>query len=336
MKLIPFKIGLLIAIMISTSHTAICGEYFPTLPLKYRQKRILKIKTEVEERFNKVKELVGDFSKYQKDKPKEEIKEEFKKIDSLRHELWYDGHNANTFTSSENYTIAQSLFKVGNDQWPLHWLAFEYNHADDSYNASTILIKGHDLFHFIALKEPVCDSVDHFFKVLINHDAKILVRLNPQGDSEYDGIKYWEDKLVKGENHDLIKTRIDYTRNTVQGPTIPYFYTNSWPCSSAIELEELYDLVTKVHETYGKSDLINPIVVHCSNGASNTGTFIAAFIIADKLSYLHSPKSLSLESIVLELSIQRPQMVINETQYLLLYEFIDYYKNRRGHTDTEL
>lgn len=331
MKQLLITAKLTVLIMISSFNLASGTEYFPALPLEFRQDRMWKIQAQIEKRWEKVKDAKQDFIFY-KNKSDKEIVEEFKKLDNYRNRLWYRNPNKRPLVSNEDYTIAQGLLHKGNDQWPLQWLAFDYNHVDDTFNASTILIDG---FHFIALKEPVCETVDAFFKILMNQDVKILIRLNPENENENISINYWEDKLIEGPYHHLIQTKIEYPLSVQEGATIPYFFTNNWIDNAIIELEELYKLISDVRKAYSHLDEKGPIACHCSAGVGRTGTFIAAFIIAENLD-MYKPKNLSIESIVLELSIQRPKMVFNEKQYLLLYRFVEYYIQQRGFANIEL
>lgn len=306
---------------------------FPALPIEIRKEREKKIREQIESRWNKLKELKkGEFARFERGKTDLEIQDEFRELNDFRNNLWYRNPKKMPLVSNEDYTIAQGLLKLGNDQYPLQWLAFEYNHIDNTYNASSIFM---DSFHFIALKEPTCNTLNAFFEILMNHDAKILVRLNPEIEHASIGINYWEDKVIGGPNHQLIQTKMETSHCTHEGAIIPYFSIENWKADSEITVEELFDLVINVKSTHIHQTEDGPIACHCSDGAGRTGTFIAACIISDFLDR-YKPKHLSIESIVLKLSIQRPKMVLNEDQYLLLYRFVDYYTQKLGFANTEL
>jgi len=106
---------------------------------------------------------------------------------------------------------------------------------------------------------------------------------------------------------------------------IPYCYTDEWTDNEGMRVEELYRLVQEVRAIYRLSDKERPIACHCASGVGRTGTFIAAFVLAELLDRSRDVSSLSIEEIVLKLSIQRPNLVGTKEQYLLIYRFADYY-----------
>lgn len=56
---------------------------------------------------------------------------------------------------------------------------------------------------------------------------------------------------------------------------------------------------------------------------------VLSFILADLLDRLKA-NEVSIEEVALRLSIQRPNMVGTEDQYILLYRFIDYYLEQKS------
>jgi len=202
-------------------------------------------------------------------------------------------------------------------QFP-YLFAFDYNCIDHTYNASNLFVDG---YHFIALEEPMLETLDAFFTLLINQSVKVLVRLKPEGEYASRGsISYWKNLLVQSSGYELIF--LSYTHS------IPYCYTNQWMDNQPIELPILYDLVQQVRKAYADQGEDGPIACHCSAGVGRTGTFIAAYVLANLLDSL-DPSQISIEEIILKLSVQRPHMVSTAEQYLTLYEFVDYYLEQK-------
>ena len=262
---------------------------------------------EIQKRLDKVLARKTSFTPYEK-KASETIVAEFDHLQTLRHELWKD---------KEDYGVTERLWNLGNDQWPKEWLAFAYNVIDDleePYNASRIWLKG---YPFIALKEPVLATQGAFFKVLDKH-ADALVRLKPEGEYSEDGsFSYWSGRLKEEDGSKFLKVSDE--------GQIPYFFTNDWVDDQQIDVSKLYDLVGTVRESMADKD--GPLAVHCAAGVGRTGTFITAYVLANLLDEMDA-SAVSVEELVLTLSVQRHQMVRSAEQYQLLYEFVDYYVQR--------
>jgi protein tyrosine phosphatase len=301
------------------------ADTFPILPLEFRQKRVLEIQDQIEKRWAKLKKTKESFVPYQK-KSEAEIRKEFSQLQQLRQNLWYRNPQGSPHVCQEDYMIDQTLLEKGYYR-TINNIAFAYNCTDATYNASTILLNNH---HFIALMEPLKEFLPLFFKLLINHEVSILVRLKPEEEYTDKGtINYWKDKLIQGQRDDLISLNISKENWPVAPVQIPYFYTNSWQDDQGMKVEELYDLVQKVRRTYKEAKLAGPIACHCASGVGRTGAFIAAYVLADLLDQSEN-EQVSIEEIVLKLSLQRPNLMGTAEQYLLLYRFVTYYLQQQN------
>lgn len=291
---------------------------FPHLaPVLESDKELFQIYDQIGQRWEVVKNAVHTFSPYE-NKSEVIIIEEYKHLDTFRKKLWHVNPKISEVINNPNYKTAPHLFEIKTfTQFP-YLFAFDYNCIDHTYNASNLFVDG---YHFIALEEPMLETLDAFFTLLINQSVRVLVRLKPEGEYASRGsISYWEDRLVQGSGYELIF--LSYAHS------IPYCYTNKWVDNEPIEVPILYDLVQKVRKAYADRGEDGPIACHCSAGVGRTGTFIAAYVLANLLDLL-DPSQISIEEIILKLSVQRPHMVSTAEQYLTLYEFVDYYLEQK-------
>lgn len=285
------------------------------------QEHLLQVKADIEMRWEKVKATKRVFTPYER-KTNEEIINEFLQLQVLRKNLWHCNLGQEPLINHPEYKIAPQLLDPRICKRYAQLLAFDYNCVDGSYNASTILLHGH---HFIALEEPMQETLNAFFMLLMKHQARILVRLKPEGEyADKGSLSYWQDRITKSPDCSFIQ--LGETHSPILNDTflIPYFYTNNWVDNQGIEVADLYNLVQEVRKADQNTIEKGPLAIHCAAGIGRTGTFIAAHVIANTLDHC-ALEELSIEEIVLKLSIQRSRMVSTAEQYLLLYKFVEYY-----------
>jgi protein tyrosine phosphatase len=296
---------------------------FPTLPLEIQQENLNNIAQNIDQRWTKLKQKKPSFAPYNNKKSDVEIRKEFEELDRIRQALWYLKPESSPLISNVDFMIAQDILEKGYYRRADN-IAFAYNRTDGSYNASTILING---LRFIALQEPSSQSINLFFKLLINHRTSILVRLKPQNEFKQAGsIKYWENKLIKDDKAGVKLLASDDEALRPATPTaIPYFFTEMWKDDNALDIKELYNLLQSVRNAYHGLKDRGPIAIHCASGVGRTGAFIAAYTIVEMLDKHSDPSDISIEEIVLTLALQRHNLVATAEQYIMLYRFIDYY-----------
>lgn len=295
---------------------------FPVLPLEVRQKHKDNVQLEIEKRWEKVLQKKPSFAPYKK-KHEQEIRKEFQELQCFRINLWCRNLEGSLCICNEDYMVAQDLLEKGYYRM-INNIAFAYNRTDSSYNASTVLLEG---YHFIALQEPNEKILNLFFKFLINHQVSILVRVKPaQEFTKLNSIRYWKDRLEKTPNSLLLNVApVDKSGRKLGTIYVAYSYTDQWEDNMGIDVKELYRLVQEVRNIYATSDKSKPIACHCASGVGRTGAFIAAFVLAELIDKSNGEEIPSIEEIVMKLSIQRPNLMGTEEQYLLLYHFVDYY-----------
>lgn len=321
MKYLWLRTFLIITILTFSTKAMANNYIFPALPLEIRQKHKKEVQAGVEKRWKKVVRKKSTFAPYTK-KSKEEILEEAQHLHLFRQNLWYKNPHESPHICQMDYMVAQDLLEKGYYRL-IKNIAFEYNCTDSTYNASTILLEG---YHFIAMQEPNEMILNLFFKFLINQQVSLLVRVKPDNEFlEANSVRYWEGRLLKKPEGFFLNIMHTEIEKHPQPTYIPYCYTDEWIDNKDVDLKELYRLVQEARKIYAVSDKQRPIACHCASGVGRTGTFIAAFILAELIDKFGGKKIPSIEKIVLKLSIQRPNMVGTAEQYLLLYRFVDYY-----------
>lgn len=320
-RILVIKLTFVVQVTCMVNATSTNTHIFPVLPVETRQKHKDQVQQEIEKRWDKVLQIKSSFSPYAK-KSDQEIKKEFQALQCFRMNLWYKNPDESPRICQEDYMISQDLLEKGHYRVITN-IAFVYNRTDSSYNASTILLEG---YHFIALQEPNNDILNLFFKFLVNHQISVLVRVKPEQEfKKANSVKYWSGRLKKTDGY----TSINVAPEKVADIFIPYCYTDEWQDDKGVDVKELYRLVQEVRNIYATSGKNTPIACHCASGVGRTGTFIAAFVLAELIDKSNGTAIPSIEEMVMKLSIQRPNLMGTSEQYLVLYKFADYYLSVR-------
>jgi protein-tyrosine phosphatase len=297
---------------------------FPSLPQLYKENKFKEIEVAFEERVNLF--LKGhQFQAWTVNRPYKEVAEEFESIREWRNHAWYSDAKGEILVSRPDFMVAQDLLERGYYRRP-HLLAFDYNHTDGSYNSSTVVLNGQ---RFLALEAPTPKTLDNFFKLIQNYQANQLVRLTPaneQGAAK--SHPYWAGKIKVDPktNEQFLKLPINGSRRTLP---IRYYALNSWLDHKGIDPKTLLNLLEKVRKDYDPNTGL--IACHCSGGVGRTGTFIAGFLLLQEIDHqVAAGKSLdaldiSIEKVVMQLSLQRTHMIAEPSQYYTLYQLVDLY-----------
>ncbi|HQZ87953.1 MAG TPA: protein-tyrosine phosphatase family protein [Gammaproteobacteria bacterium] len=295
----------------------------PTLPQQYLETRFHAIQQGFEQRATLF--LKGrPFQRWEMNRPRKNILIEFDQLNEWRFRTWYVDPNSKILISRMDFMVAQELLEKGLYKRPA-FLAFDYNHTDGHYNASTVLLNG---FKFLALESPTPQTLKHFFLLLQNHRVTQLVRLTGSTENTAElGTSYWNNKLKVNtqRNETILNIPQPYSASHY---ALQYYATDVWPENHGVAAGELLKLILKVRKNADQNGLI---ACHSTHGNGRTGTFIAGFLLINEIDrqiatgISKNAVDVSVEKIVMQLSLQRPYLVRKAEQYITLYRLLDLY-----------
>jgi len=310
---------------------------FPSLPIHEREAKFQAVQKGFEERSNLF--LKGKhFQNWSANRNQKEIFEEFKRIEEWRNHSWYAEGAGELLISRIDFMVAQDLLDKGYYRHP-NIIAFQYNQTDGSYNSSTIVLNGQ---RFLALEGPTAKNLSQFFKLLQNFQVTQLVRLTPSiSNGEQQSYPYWQERIKTDP-----KTKAQFINIPLAGIQnsfpIRYYSTESWQDSGGMDPLALLKLIQSVRKDVDPENGL--LACHCSSGVGRTGSFIAGFVLLQEIDRQIAAGvkleelDISIEKIVMQLSIQRFQMVAKPEQYLTLYRLVDSYiktlQNNKNNTST--
>ncbi|XP_066512005.1 receptor-type tyrosine-protein phosphatase N2-like [Hoplias malabaricus] len=197
----------------------------------------------------------------------------------------------------------------------------------DYINASPIM--DHDPRNpaYIATQGPLPSTVADFWQMVWESGCVVIVMLTPLTES---GVKqcyhYWPDEgsnLYHIYEVNLVSehvwcedflVRSFYLKNmqTNESRTVTQFHYHTWISQHTPETNQvLLDLRRKVNKCYrGRSC---PIIVHCSDGAGRTGTYILIDMVLNKMA--KGAKEIDIAATLEHLRDQRPGMVQTKEQF---------------------
>lgn len=298
---------------------------FPSLPNHEREAKFQAVEKGFEERSNLF--LKGKhFQNWTANRKQKEIFEEFKHIEEWRNQSWYSENTGEFLVSRIDFMVAQDLLEKGYYRTP-NLIAFQYNQTDGSYNSSTIVLNGQ---RFLALEAPSEKNINQFYKLLQNFQVSQLVRLAPSTatNGEKQSYPYWQGRIKNDPKSGEQWVHIPMAGISKTFP-IRYYYTDSWQGEQSIDIPTLMKLIKTVRKAKDSDDGL--MACHCANGVGRTGTFIAGYLLLQEIDRQIAAGSdidhldISIEKIVMQLSMQRVYMVSKPEQYFSLYRLVDQY-----------
>jgi hypothetical protein len=295
----------------------------PTLPKTYLEHRFKTIQEAFEQRANLF--LKGrPFQPWYYKKSKTDMLSDFNQITEWRLHTWYVDPTAKVLISRQEFMIAQDILEKNLFRKP-QYIAFQYNQTDGTYNSSTITLNG---FTFLALEAPTTHTLSNFFMLLVNHRVTQLVRLDYSKETRALEIPaYWTNALRKNAtaSETIINVRLPYSPVPFK---IGYFTFDIWQENQEIDPLKLLTLIQNVRKG---SDPHGLIACHSTYGSGRTGTFIAGFILLNEIDRqiadgrAKDKLKISIEKIVMQLSLQRAYLVRTVEQYISLHRLVDLY-----------
>ncbi|XP_023568539.1 receptor-type tyrosine-protein phosphatase N2 isoform X2 [Octodon degus] len=207
-------------------------------------------------------------------------------------------------------------------------LKAEHSHGNSDYiNASPIM--DHDPRNpaYITTQGPLPATVADFWQMVWESGCAVIVMLTPLAENGvWQCHRYWPDEgasLYHIYEVNLVSEHIwcedflvrsFYLKNlqTHETRTVTQFHFLSWydqgvPCST----RSLLDFRRKVNKCYrGRSC---PIIVHCSDGAGRSGTYILIDMVLNKMA--KGAKEIDIAATLEHLRDQRPGMVQTKEQF---------------------
>ncbi|KAE8581428.1 hypothetical protein XENTR_v10024789 [Xenopus tropicalis] len=207
-------------------------------------------------------------------------------------------------------------------------LRSETNPSRSEYiNASPIIEHDPRMPAYIATQGPLSHTIADFWQMVWENGCTVIVMLSPLVE---DGVKqcdrYWPDEgssLYHIYEVNLVSEHIwcedflvrsFYLKNvqTQETRTLTQFHFLSWPAEGIpSSTRPLLDFRRKVNKSFrGRSC---PIIVHCSDGAGRTGTYILVDMVLNRMA--KGVKEIDIAATLEHVRDQRPGMVRTKDQF---------------------
>ncbi|KAM6332866.1 receptor-type tyrosine-protein phosphatase-like N [Podargus strigoides] len=197
----------------------------------------------------------------------------------------------------------------------------------DFINASPIIEHDPRMPAYIATQGPLSHTIADFWQMVWEHGCTVIVMLSPLAeDSVKQCDRYWPDEgssLYHIYEVNLVSEHIwcedflvrsFYLKNvqSQETRTLTQFHFLSWPADGIpATTRPLLDFRRKVNKCYrGRSC---PIIVHCSDGAGRTGTYILVDMVLNRMA--KGVKEIDIAATLEHIRDQRPGMVQTKDQF---------------------
>ncbi|XP_039612459.1 receptor-type tyrosine-protein phosphatase-like N [Polypterus senegalus] len=197
----------------------------------------------------------------------------------------------------------------------------------DFINASTIIDHDPRMPAYIATQGPLSHTIADFWQMVWENGCTVIVMMTPLvEDGEKQCDRYWPDEgssLYHIYEVNLVSEHIwcedflvrsFYLKNvqSQETRTLTQFHFLSWPAKGIpASTRPLLDFRRKVNKCYrGRSC---PIIVHCSDGAGRTGTYILIDMVLNRMA--KGVKEIDIAATLEHIRDQRPGMVRTKDQF---------------------
>ncbi|XP_041417502.1 receptor-type tyrosine-protein phosphatase C isoform X3 [Xenopus laevis] len=193
----------------------------------------------------------------------------------------------------------------------------------------------------IATQGPLGNTMPDFWQMIFQKKVKAIVTLSApsQENKEAACFPYWEKKKETYEDLEVELTNEkscgSYTERTFEithskktdKRTVCQFHYEQWVEELPGNFKELLNMIEKIRKTYpdkrveesSKHDKSASLVVHCSDGSQQTGTFCALWNLLESA---HTEGVIDVFQTVKNIRKQRPGMVSSLEHYQFLYDII--------------
>ncbi|XP_078074286.1 receptor-type tyrosine-protein phosphatase C isoform X6 [Mustelus asterias] len=187
----------------------------------------------------------------------------------------------------------------------------------------------------IATQTPLPETIADFWMMVYQKKARVITMLDKLKDDK-DSVQYWEDGTKSYDGievtlYDCINKptfifRVFEIRHTKrkEARKVYHYHFQNWSESELPEdPENLVSMIKSIKEKLltlkDSEDIVPPFIVHCRDGAKQTGLFYALWNILDSA---NTENLIDVLQTVKALRKQRPGMILSFEQYQFLYDII--------------
>ncbi|KAL5010257.1 hypothetical protein ScPMuIL_012562 [Solemya velum] len=187
---------------------------------------------------------------------------------------------------------------------------------------------------YIAAQGPLAGTIDDFWRMVWEHNSTVIVMLTKCKEGyQIKCEKYWPEEIEEPKQYgDIVVTTTSVSamgkynisvfclRLGEEIRTVKHFQFLRWPdYTASLRHSAMIDFVETIrsHMTPGME---GPLIVHCSAGIGRTGTYIAVDTLMQKLKTCDPMSTVDVFDTVLKARENRHKMVLNEQQYIFIYD----------------
>ncbi|XP_028402750.1 receptor-type tyrosine-protein phosphatase S-like [Dendronephthya gigantea] len=259
-----------------------------------------------------------------------EFEVEFKKLASVTYPLAPDECKSALLQKNKSKNRVSNIYPTENFRV---FICGTKEEEDPYINATYV----HGYTHaraYIATQAPLLDTIDDFWKMVFEKKTVVVVMLNDTSEGKMTYPQYWPDefneeqqygdlfvKMVSAETRGPIVSRKfvitnKSTKAAVAEHVVRHVQFTDWPEHGVPgNHSDVMDLLDSVEEAQQRSEN-GTVIVHCSDGAQRTGTYLTLAIQRERVRTEHV---IDIFRCIKMMREQRPQFVGNLEQYKFCY-----------------
>ena len=189
---------------------------------------------------------------------------------------------------------------------------------------------------YIAAQAPLEPFVDHFWRMIWEHDVKVIVMLTKISERGVNLChQYWPSSRptqtygiiivdileVLELRHCIIQSFKIKRMFEGKSRVVKHFQFLSWPVNSIPDYPtSLITFTRRIRNYVKKGEVDTPILVHCDSGIGRTGSWIAIDILWDKLEW--DDTSIDVYGCCCLLNLQRRHMLQHISQFIFVHKTV--------------